>query len=88
MGAAPTHKRTEVTFETHRVVTIRRRLSLCAWCRECGRMVDAIGIKEAGALSGSKAPQLSEQAGAKGWHICEGWDGEMLICLDSVLKSL
>ncbi len=88
MGAAPAYKRTEVTFETDRVVTIRRRLSLRAWCPQCGRAVDAIGVDEAGALTGSKAPQLSEQAEANGWHICEGWDGEMLICLDSVLKSL
>jgi hypothetical protein len=51
-------------------------------------MVDAIGVEEAGALTGMKQTQLRDMAGAQGWHICEGWGGEMLICLDSVLKSL
>ena len=88
MGAEPAYKRTEVTIETDRVVTIRRRRSTRVWCRECGRVVDAIGLEEAGSLSGMKQPMLRDQAGAAGWHICEGWDSEMLICLDSVLKSL
>jgi hypothetical protein len=88
MGAAPAHKRTEVTIETDRVVTVRRRVSLRAYCRQCGRVVDAIGVEEAGALTGQKAPKLTDHTRAGAWHICEGWDGEMLICLDSVLKSL
>lgn len=88
MGAAPAYRRTEVTFETERVVTIRRRLSLRAWCGDCGRMVDAIGVEQAGELCGMKPPMLRDQAEATGWHVCEGWDGETLLCLDSVLKSL
>lgn len=88
MGAQATYKRTEVTVETDRVVTVRRRLSLRAWCRECGRVVDAIGVEDAGTLCGMTQPMLRDEAEATGWHICEGWDGEMLICLDSVLKSL
>jgi hypothetical protein len=88
IGSTPAYKRTEVTIETDRVVTIRRRVSLRVWCRECGRVVDAIGVEEAGALSGRKPPTLTDEAGADGWHVCEGWDGEMLLCLDSVLKSL
>jgi hypothetical protein len=88
MGAAPAYTRTEVTIETERVVTIRRRRSLRVWCGECGRVVDAIGVEEAGTLSGAQQPDLSDHAGAKAWHVCEGWDGEMLLCLDSVLKSL
>ena len=88
MGAAPAYRRTEVTIETERVVTIRRRRSLRVWCRECGRVVDAIGVEQAGALSGARQPDLSDHAGANAWHVCEGGDREMLICLDSVLKSL
>jgi hypothetical protein len=98
MGSKPAYRRTEVTVETDRIVTIRRRQSLRVWCGECGSVVDAIGVEEAGALSGGNQPKLQDQigqdqsgqdqAGAVGWHVCEGWDGEMLICLDSVLKSL
>jgi len=98
MGVVPTYKRTEITVETDRVVTIRRRRSLRAWCRECGALVDAIGIEEAAALAETGPSNLQDQArqdqarqdhaGAGGWHVCEGWDGETIICLDSVLKSL
>ena len=55
----PGHKRTEVTIETERVVTIRRRRSLRVWCRTCGCAVDAIGVEEAGALVGMKKPNLT-----------------------------
>jgi hypothetical protein len=92
MGAAPAYKRTEIMVETDHVTTIRRRRSLQVWCRTCGRMVDSVGIEEAGALAGVKQTQLRDKlrdkTGAEGWHVCEGWDGEMLICLDSLLKSL
>ena len=88
MGAMPAYKRTEVTVETDRIVTIRRRRSLRVWCRACGCVVEAIDVEEAGALAGMKEPNLSDQAGTAGWHVCEGWNGEMVICLESVLKSL
>jgi hypothetical protein len=88
VGAAPTRKRTEITIETDRIVTIRRRRSLRIWCRECGRMVDAVGVEEAGATTGMKRPIARDRTGAEGWHVCEGWNGEMLICLESVLKSM
>jgi hypothetical protein len=84
----PAYKRTEITVETDHITTIRRRRSFQVWCGTCGRMVDAIGAEEAGALTGKKQTQLRDQAGAEGWHVCESWDGEMVICLDSVLKAL
>ena len=88
MGAMPAYKRTEVTIETERVVTIRRRRSLRVWCRACGGVVDAIGVEEAGALVGMKQPNLHDHAETVGWHVCEGWNGEMVICLESLMKSL
>ena len=88
MGTMPVYKRTEITVETDRVTTIRRRRSFQVWCGTCGRMVDAMGVEEAGALAGMKQTQLRDEAGVGGWHVCEGWDGEMVICLDSLLKSL
>ena len=84
----PAYRRTEVTIETEWVTTIRRRRSIRVWCRECGCVVDAVGAEEAGAIAGMKPPKLREQAGTEGWHVCEGWDGETLFCVESVLKSL
>lgn len=51
-------------------------------------MVDAVGVEEAGATTGMKRPIARDRTGAEGWHVCEGWNGEMLICLESVLKSM
>jgi len=83
----PAYKRTEITVETDQVMTIRRRRSIRVWCRECGRVVDAVGVEEAGAIAGTTPSQLRDRAGALGWHVCEGWDDEMLVCLDSVLRA-
>jgi hypothetical protein len=82
------YKRTEITVETDRVVTIRRRRSHRVWCRECGREVDAVGADEAATLAGLTQTQLRDRAGANRWHMCEGWDDETLICLESLLNSM
>ncbi|HET6181703.1 MAG TPA: hypothetical protein VFE61_32590 [Candidatus Sulfotelmatobacter sp.] len=85
MGGAPTRKRTEITIETDMIVTIRRRRSTRVWCRECGCAVDAVGLEEAGFLRGVTHPKPSDAVAAN-WHVCEGWDGQLLICLESLLK--
>jgi len=88
MGTISTQKRTEITVETHRVVTIRRRQTLQVWCRECGRLVDVISPEEAGTMAGMSQPKLQDRAGTGNWHICDGWNGETVVCLESVLKSI
>jgi len=86
VGATPARKRTEITIETDRVVTIRRRRAHEVWCRECGRLVDAVGLDEAGVVGGVAQAGVRDQAWAQAWHVCEGWDGELLICVQSLLK--
>ena len=88
MGVLPARTRMEITVETDRVVTIRRSHARRVWCREGGRSVDAVSPSEAGILHGMTQPRLRDQAGAEGWHVCEDWDGELLICLDSLLRSM
>lgn len=88
MGSMPAYKRTEVTIETDRVTTIRRRRSVQVWCKKCVRVVDAVGLEEAGAMVGITQLKVRDCAGDAGWHVCEGWNGEALICLESLLKSL
>ncbi len=87
MGAMPAYKRTEITVETDQVMTIRRRRSLRVWCPQCGCVVDAVGVEEAGTISANTQSNLRDNNRSRGWHICEGWDGEMLICLESLLNS-
>jgi hypothetical protein len=81
-----THKRTEITVETDRVLIIRRRRVLRAWCAECGCEVDVVGQEEAELLTGMR--QLSRDcAQARGWHLTQGPERSELVCLESLLKS-
>lgn len=57
------------------------------WCRECGREVDMVGLKEAVALTGATQPMLAEYPGNAGWHWSQTEDGSPLLCLESLLKS-
>jgi hypothetical protein len=82
------HKRTEVTVETDRVLIIRRRRALRAWCQECGCEVDMVDLREAGALPGMSERGLRDGAEAHRWHVYEGQDGIGLVCLESLLKSM
>jgi hypothetical protein len=81
-------QRTEITVQTDRILIIRRRRSRRAWCQQCGREVDAIAAQEATSLAGSEQLVLPGDPGSEAWHVCAGNDGEPLICLDSLLKSV
>ena len=81
------HNRTEITIETDRVLIIRRRRALRAWCQECGCEVDMVSVGEGGAPTGMAGQMLRDGAEARGWHIAQGRDGTELVCLVSLLKS-
>lgn len=83
-----TRKRTQITIETSRVLIVRRMRSSRTWCQECARQVDAVGLDEAGSLTGMTQPALRECVGAGKWHFSESPDGAPLICLDSLMKSM
>jgi len=81
------HKTTRIIIETDRIVTLRKRRSPRAWCPECGREVDMVGLAEGEALTGMTGPVLRAYAEARGWHLAVGPDGDGFICLESWLKS-
>jgi hypothetical protein len=97
------YKRTEITLETDRIWIIRRSRSRRAWCAECGREVDMVGLKEAETLSGMTQPTLSQPltnqpltgqpmlpgcGDSGGWHWSQAADGSPLVCLESLVKSM
>lgn len=82
------YRKTEITIETQRVVTIRRRRVPRAWCAECGGDVDMVNLVEVQALTELQHPVLRDSAEAQKWHFCVGPDGTTLVCLESLLKSL
>ncbi len=79
--------RMEITVQTDRVLIIRRRQSRRVWCHQCGREVDAVGLQEAGELTGVPQLALPGNAASGAWHVCAGKDGEPVICLESLLKT-
>jgi hypothetical protein len=81
-------KRTQITIETSRVLIVRRMHSSRTWCRECAREVDVVGLEEASALTETTRPALQECVEAGKWHLPESSDGALLICLDSLMKSM
>jgi hypothetical protein len=81
-------KRTEITVETDNVLIIRRRRSIRGWCAECGCEVNMVGLAEAEAVARMTAEALRDRAQARGWHLSAGRDGNKLVCLESLLRSL
>jgi hypothetical protein len=81
-------KRTEITIETDHILVIRRRRSTRFWCAECGREVDVIGWQEAWAFVGKEPPTATSGPLPDGWHLCTGQAGELLVCVESLLRAL
>ncbi|MGB9433621.1 MAG: hypothetical protein WBQ89_15375 [Candidatus Acidiferrum sp.] len=78
------HRRTEITVETDRVLIIRQRRSVRAWCQECGCEVDMVSLGEALALAKVPGLEFREFAEARRWHLSESQDGTCLVCLGSL----
>lgn len=83
-----TSKRTQITIETNRVLIIRRLRSSRIWCRECDREVHVVGLDEATALNGMTQPAFRECVETGKWHLSNSPEGELLICLDSLMNSM
>jgi hypothetical protein len=82
------HKKTEITIETEKILTIRRRRSLRAFCPDCGCEVDMVSLAEVGALTGMPQRTLADAKSLQGWHVSEDADGLPVICLQSLLKAI
>jgi ApbE superfamily uncharacterized protein (UPF0280 family) len=83
-----TQSRTEITVETERVLIIRQRRSVRAWCQECGCEVEMVSLGEAEAFTALSRQQSRASAQAFGWHMSETQQGVRLVCLESLRKWL
>jgi hypothetical protein len=88
VGAFSPTQRTEITVQTERLVIVRGRRSTRAWCQQCGREVEMVGLSQAAALAGAVKPALPDSAQGHGWHVSEDQNGSLLVCLESVLRSM
>jgi hypothetical protein len=92
IGASSGSERTEITIQTDQFLLVRSSRPTRGWCAECGREVDMLGLKEAGALGGAPQSPMSQpllfgHEDARVWHWSHAPDGSPQVCLESVLKS-
>lgn len=83
-----TGKKTRITIETHTMMILRRRHFRRAWCQECAREVDVVGMEETGMLTGMTQRAFRDCAQTRGWHLSEAGDGTLLVCLESLLRTM
>jgi hypothetical protein len=88
VGAETTHRKTEVTVETDRILIIRRQNVIRGWCQDCAGEADWVSLEEAGAIAGTSPATLRDHPQSQAWHFCEAPDGALLVCLASLLKSM
>ena len=75
-------------MQTDRILTIRRGHATSAWCQECGREVGLVSLEDAAAIARTAASTLLQSSHSQQWHYCEDRDGALLICLESLVKSM
>jgi hypothetical protein len=81
------HKRTEITIQTERIVTIRRRDCSRRWCTQCRCDVSVVDLVQAEALISMGKPRLPDDEKRNLWHAIEDPDGTIFVCLESLLKQ-
>jgi hypothetical protein len=79
----------EIVIEFERVRIVRKRAKTRVLsCRECRREVDFVGLREAAALFDTPAAQLFEFIKTNSSHFETGAEGEIYICLISLLALM
>jgi hypothetical protein len=82
-----TRKRIEITFETDRVVIIRRNRPTRAQCQECGSEADMLDMTTAAEFIGMTDGMLRDLMNTQELHVGQSPDGSLRVCLESLLKS-
>lgn len=79
-------RRTEITFETYEVLSVRQPGALSQlWCPACGCQVGAISLVDA-SRAGLTSEALREQEADGRLHLFETPIGVQFICLNSLIQ--
>jgi len=82
-------RKREIVIEFERVQLVRKKaLTHIIFCRNCGREVDFVSLREATALFTTQAENLLQFVRASGSHFETGADGEIFLCLVSFLAAM
>jgi len=77
-------KRTEITIETERVLSISSTRKVIAWCTACGNRVEMLPVDEAAILARVDARTIFRWVEADKLHFSETPHGALLICINSL----
>ena len=82
-------RKREIVIEFERVQLVRKKASThLIFCRNCGREVDFVSLREATALFTTQAENLLQFVRASGSHFETGADGEIFLCLVAFLTAM
>ena len=78
-------RRTEITLQTERSISIKSSRALTALCEQCGRDVQMFTPGQAALVSGLSSREVYRRVEAGEVHFTETVEGLLLVCLDSLL---
>ena len=80
-------RRTKLVVETERLLVVRSRRSVSAWCEGCGAATRMVGLDEATALGGLSQREIVRRVEAGAIHFTETEGGVLRVCLNSLLAQ-
>src|SRR5437879_1068066 len=83
-GRPMKRKRTEITIETERVLSVSSPRKVRAWCSACNNQVEMLPVDEAAMLAGVDARTIFRWVEAERIHFSETPRGSLLICINSL----
>lgn len=82
-------KKREIVIEFERVQIVRKKAQThVIFCRNCGREVDFVCLREAAVLFTTQTENLLQFVRTSRSHFETGMDGEIYICLVSFLAAM
>jgi hypothetical protein len=78
-------RRTEITLQTERTISIKSSRALTALCEQCGREVQMFTPGQAALISGLSSREVYHRVETSEVHFTETVEGLLLVCLDSLL---
>lgn len=81
-------RKTEITFETERLLVFSRRPAAREdWCAGCGRETLWLPAEEAAGAAGVSLRELCRMVEARRLHFAETEGGALFICFDSLKET-
>jgi hypothetical protein len=77
----------KLTVESERILVVLHQKGTGSWCPVCGAGVTMVGIEEAVAIADVSPGAIYRQIEQRRLHFSESTPGELLICLNSLLKQ-